>query len=71
MTDDMLESLRAWASTHAPAGCLRAKQVLALLDALDEQKALNLALAERCAGQSELLTRRAAASPPPTDREQP
>lgn len=34
--------------------------VFTLLEQLEEQKRLNIALAERCAGQSELLTKRAA-----------
>lgn len=80
MTAAALESLRQWALILAPAGCLRAAQVLELLDRdvlrvaeladtdghlesarrhLDEQKLINLGLAERVAAQSEILSRRA------------
>ena len=47
---------------NAPARGL----VHALIAQLAEQKRLNVALAERCAGQSELLTKRAAKPTEPT-----
>jgi hypothetical protein len=60
MTDAEIASLRTWASALAPAGCLRSRQVLQLLDLLDARNKMIVALAERAAGQSELLSQRAA-----------
>lgn len=59
MTDDALADLKTWATAHAAAGSVQAKQVLKLLALLDARNRLIFALAERCSGQSELLSRKA------------
>jgi hypothetical protein len=45
MSDTELADLRTWATAHAPAGCLRARQCLELLD-LDLLRRLELADAD-------------------------
>jgi hypothetical protein len=60
MTDAELSSLKMWACAHAVAGCLQARQVLDLLAAYDARGRAVLAMAERIAAQSELLSRAAA-----------
>lgn len=59
MTDADLTHLRAWAGAHAPHGCTRSRQVLALLAEREALRTFALALADRCAGQSEALRNRA------------
>lgn len=66
MTDDRLQELRDWCFVAVPADVWQAKLVAELLaerdafyDALKVATNLNAALAERCAQQSELLSKKA------------
>ena len=73
MTDTELESLRAWATAMAPVGLTQARQVQDLIMAyelasetaadiserFDRVQALCAELADRCARQSDLLSKRA------------
>ena len=51
--------LSKWSDDFAPAGLLQARLVRLVLAALDDKDALIIALSERCAGQSELLGKKA------------
>lgn len=62
MTEKQLAELRTWAESHADAGCVQATQVVMLLNAYDARGRLALAMGERIAAQSELLSKAAARS---------
>jgi len=59
MTHDEFDDLRTLACALAPDGLVQARQVVILLTAYDRLKLMCAALAERCARQSELLSKRA------------
>lgn len=63
MTEDELREIESWARMWANAGSGTAPLVLKLLAEHADRRRVVASLAERVAGQSELLTQRAAKEP--------